>query len=427
LQTEIYQDFPSDRNHVRFLIFDCQKWIMSHYPVMVHKLIQKKGAGKQRATKKKPAPPRQQQARHVDFTISDGGIVARNPVPARVTTPPSPEFRSGTITDGGSVRAAKLLLALGPDHAAQILKELNESEVEKLIGEMVRIKQISADEKRRILDEFYESVENEEPFLKGGIGEVEQILRKGLGDERADELLSKLRRHNLKHDFEFLEQIDPPNLATALAEEHPQVSAVSLSFIQPGIAAAVIKLLPEAYRTEVAIRIAKTSRTHPEAVQSIAKVLREKFEKREGEVYSETGGAETLANILNHMDRGLEENLLQHLGEASPEILEQVREMLYTFEELKNLNQKEMRKLLSRINDDAILATALRGVSDDLRLHFFNSLSQNRASDVLEEMEHRGPLSLREINEARTFIIAAARKMDEEGSIIIKKEKEEFI
>jgi len=188
-----------------------------------------------------------------------------------------------------------------------------------------------------------------------------------------------------------------------------------------------MKLFPDTFRTEVALRIAKTSKIHPEAIARVARVLREKFEKRTDETFSDIGGASALANILNHMDRSTEDGILNILGSQAPDVLEDVKGMLYTFEEILNLSAREMRILLSRVNDDQIIAAALRGAGEEMRRHFFNSLSQNRGADILEEMDRRGPLSLREINEARAYVLSVARKLDEEGAIVIKKNKEEYI
>ncbi|MCB1319437.1 MAG: flagellar motor switch protein FliG, partial [Leptospiraceae bacterium] len=129
----------------------------------------------------------------------------------------------------------------------------------------------------------------------------------------------------------------------------------------------------------------------------------------------------------NYMDRQEEDDILGMLGSSEPDIFEDVKERLYTFEELTGLDSKEMRLLIARVDDDSLLATALRGAQEDVRRHFFNSMSQNRAADILEEMDHRGPLTVREINDARTFVLNIARRLDEEGTILIKKEKEEYI
>ena len=364
----------------------------------------------------------------IDFTVGDQGIAGPSVEKLRaskpVGTPPPPSRQAGMK---GATRAAKLLLALGPDQAASVLKEMDISDIERLVNEMAQIKTLSPQEKKEVLADFGSNVHDFEAPLQGGMDAAREFLTRGLGNDRAQEILSRLERQDLGEDFAFLEQLDPQILSSALATEHPQVAAVALSYLKPRNAALVLKYFDDEYRTQVALRIARTSRTHPDAVQRVAKVLREKFEKRDGEIFSETGGANVLANILNHMDRGTEDGIMGALDKEAPEVFDDVKGLLYTFEELLNLIPQEMRLLLSQLDDDFTLAAALRGAGEDLRRHFFNSLSQNRAADILEEMDLRGPLSLREINEARTFILNVARRLDDEGEIVIKKEKEEYI
>jgi len=364
------------------------------------------------------------QKRSVDVIIGDEGILPANQL-AQKKTKPAPAVALPPET--GAERAARLLLSLGPDQAAVILREMDGAEVDRVVQEMIRIRSITADEKRRILDQFHAMVEEFEPPVRGGIENTTDLLVRSLGETKAQEILSRVNRRDIRSDFAFLEQIDPNLLATVLSAEHPQVSAMALASIHPRTAAGVLRLFPEDLRAVVSLRIARASKTHPEALERVATVLRDKFEKRKDEIYSEVGGADTLATILNHMDRSLEDTILRKLEEDAPEVLDVVRDRLYTFEELSALTPKEMRVVVSHINDDELMATALRGVPEDLRRSFFNSLSQNRAADVLEEMDRRGPISLREIHEARSYILGVARKLDEEGKIVIKKTKDEYI
>lgn len=378
------------------------------------------------------------QRRSIDVIISDEGILPTNQVPTRKpvkanagsaaqTATAQAAARAHAESEPGATRAAKLLLSLGPDQAAVILKEMDPGEVERVVAEMIRIRTISSQERKAILDQFHAIVEEFEPPVRGGLESATDLLVRSLGEEKAGEILAKLNRHDVRQDFAFLEQIDSNLLATVLASEHPQVTAIALASIHPRTAAAVLRLLPEEHRAAVSLRIAKTSKTHPEALEKVARVLREKFEKRKDEIYSEVGGANTLATILNHMDRDLEEDILRKLETEAPDLLGTVKERLYTFEELLGLAPKEMRLLASAVNDDHLIATALRGAGDEMTRHFFNSLSHNRAADILEEIDRRGPISLREIHEARGFILSIARKLDEDGKIVIKKTKEEYV
>jgi flagellar motor switch protein FliG len=289
-----------------------------------------------------------------------------------------------------------------------------------VMTEMSRIDHITGAERREILADFDSIVRDFEAPVRGGVDQARKILELSHGEDRASEILGKLTRRDLYSDFSFLEKIEPAGLAAALAQEHAQIAAVALSFLKPRIAANVMRLMPDEFRAEIALRLARTARIHPEA-------LREKFEKRATEVFSEIGGTETLASILNHMDRRYEDEILGVIERKAPDLIEDVKDRLYTFEELLNLEQSEMRLLIARINDDMLLAAALRGAGEEIRRHCFNSMSQNRAADILEEMDRRGPISVKEINEARAFMLNVARKLDEEGEIVIKKGKEEWI
>jgi len=369
----------------------------------------------------------------IDFIIDDGGIRGRGgKKPASGTAAgaaPGGNRDRGEARPAlkGASRAARLLLALGPERAAAVLREMDVADIENLVNEMSRIERISAEEKKEILAEFSDSLDDMEGSARGGPEAAREIIARGLGEEKAREIFTRLDRKDLEKDFSFLEQVEPSLLASALMQEHPQVTAVALTYINPRIAASVLKLLEPDLRADIARRIARTTKTNPDAVLRVARTLRDKFKKRDEELYSETGGAQALAGILNHMDRRTEDDILGSLDRQSPDIYRDVKELLYTFEELIHLEIAEMRLLLSRVNDDYLLAASLRGAEEDLRRHFFNALSQNRASDILEEMELRGAISVREVNEARTYVLNIARQLDEEGALIIKKSKEEYI
>ncbi len=379
--------------------------------------------------RKKSAKKKAPAGSSIDFTVGDDSVNASAGPAASAARKrkPEPPENSGPPTgskEAGIRKAARLILALGPDQAADVLRELSEDEVQRIALEITRIPALTSEERRHILESFHQELE--EPALSGRES-LKEILHRSLGEDRAREFLDKLEERDARKDFEFLEQIEAPLLASVLQQEHPQIAAVTLSQIKPQVAASVFKNLEDDFRLDVALRIAQTTRIHPDAITRVGKVLREKFEKRKEEFYAVTGGAETLAGILNHMDRGLEETLLTDLHDKDPDLMQNVRERLYTFEELLNLHPKEMRLLLSRIDDDLMLAAALRGAGDEMRRQFFNALSQNRAADVMDEIDNRGPISVREINEARTYILTVARRMDEEGRIIIKKEKDEYV
>ncbi len=327
--------------------------------------------------------------------------------------------------ENGTKKAAKLLLALGVKEAAETLKHLDPSEVEAIMREITHIDQIDNQEKESLLREFSERVREENTHLRGGVHEARKFLEASLGSNASEEIMRRINHRDLYEDFAFLETIEPQLLASTLCQEHSQVVAVALSYMKPKIAAQIMQYLPENFRSEVALRIAKAEKINPESIQRVASVLRTKFEKPSSENYSEIDGIQSLAYILNHMERNHENDILSSLGKQTPDMVEKVKEHLYTFEELAILSNQEIRLLISHLDDNEILAIALRGAPTDLRLHFFNSMSQNRASDIIDEMEYHSPVPVREVNEARSYIVNVARGLDEAGKIRIKKDNEE--
>lgn len=358
-----------------------------------------------------------------DFTVGD--TIEDNRGNQNPTSKPKTGLFPELQTSGGAQKAARLLLALGADDASRILQQLRENEVRVLIEEMTRIRFITIDEKRKILDEFQSSIPSDLP-IEGGSDVARDILVRSFGETKAEEIFHRLESQDARRHFDFLALYEPQIVASVLSNEHPQIAAVTLSYMKPSLAAQAFKHFPVDTRMDLCTRIGRSARISPDAITKAAKSLQEKFEKRLNETFRDAGGADTLAGILNHLDRGLEEEILVSLQKKEPELFELVRERLYTFEELIHLDTKELRLLLSPI-DIETLATALRGAAEDLRRSFFNALSQNRAADVLDEMDRRGPISIREINEARSYILHTARTLDQDGVILIKKGRDEYI
>lgn len=326
----------------------------------------------------------------------------------------------------GAKKAALLLMSLGKEEAAKIMSHLDEKMIEEVIMEMSKIRTVSKIEKESILAEFRETLQEIKGESQGGLETAKEILSKSLGHQKAEEILRKVDRKEIANEFEFLNDVEPKVIHGLVSNEAPQTIAITLAYLSPKIAAEVMKLFPPEQRATIAYKLATTSKTQPEAVAQIAKALKKRYDSRDSSEYSEAGGAQSLANILNFLDKEVEEGILQNLSTDSPEIANQVKEKLYIFEDILNLDGKEMRTLLAKVSNE-VLTFALRGAGDEMKKHFFGSMSQNRASDIIEEMEMRGKVTLREISQARNELLKIARRLEEQGLILIKKKKDEFI
>jgi flagellar motor switch protein FliG len=328
------------------------------------------------------------------------------------------------IKTQGAKKAALLLLSLGKEEAAKVMSHLDDKMIEEVISEMSQIRSVSKIDRERILHEFRESVQVSQG---GGLEAARELLSKTVGAQRAEEIFKKIEKKDVQNDFEFLNEIDPKIVYSLISSEGLQTIAVTLAYINPKKAADVLRHFPHADQSKIALKLASTSKSHPEAVIEIAKVLKKRYEARDKSELSEAGGAQSLANILNHMDKDIEDTILKNITEEAPDVAHQVKDMLYSFEDILNLENKEMRTLLTRLNGNELLTLALRGAGDEMKRHFFGAMSQNRASDIVEEMEQRGKVTLREINQARNEILKIGRKLEELGLIVLKKRKDEFI
>lgn len=332
-----------------------------------------------------------------------------------------------TSTTPGVRKAALLLLSLGKDQAADVLKHLDESLLESVILEMSKIRSISKEERESILKDFHSTIEELKGGATGGLQTAKLLLQQTVGEEKANVILKKIHKEETKNDFEFLNQVEPTVLQSILSMESPQIIAVTLSHLDPKKAADVLKIFPKPDQAKIAVRLATTSKTHPDVIQNIARILKKRYEERDKQEYSEAGGAHVLANILNFMEKGTEESILQELDDESPDVADQVREKLYTFEDILSLDGREMRILINKLNDDETISLAIRGAGDELRKKFLGNMSNNRAQDILDVIEMKPRVTLREINEARNKIVQEARKLEDENLILFKKEKEEYI
>lgn len=326
----------------------------------------------------------------------------------------------------GARKAALFLMSLGKDEAAKVMAHLDDKLIEDIIQEMSKIRSVSRIEKEAVLNEFKTTIDETKLDEKGGIETAKEILMKSVGTQKASEILKKIDRKDVVNEFEFLNEVEPKIIHSLIAGEAPQTIAITLAYVSPKTAAEVLKHFPTEQRAQIALKLATTTKTNQEAVLEIAKALKRRYETRDNNELTDAGGAQSLANILNHLDKDIEDVILHNLQDQSPDIAHQVKEKLYAFEDILNLEPKEMRTLLAKISND-LLSFALRGAGDEIKRHFFASMSQNRASDIIEEMELRGKVTLREINQARSDILKITRRLEEQDLIVLKKKKDDYI
>ncbi len=328
----------------------------------------------------------------------------------------------------GIEKSAALLVALGPDVASDVLKQLDDVTVRKLAGEIAKIGSLSPVDKEDLMGEFILDLKKHRGASYGGENVARDLLSAAFGEEKSRDIFNNLSKKDLEKGFEFLKDVDSEVLVSFLHEEHPQTITVTLAHIPPKKAAEVLKALDPSIAKETAKRMARMDKTSPEAVVEISRVLRRKYEKyKSGPGMEATGGVETLVSILNFMSGDQEKSLMDYFETSMPDVAREIRDKIFTFENVLGLDNRETRILIDEISDDLTIARALKGAGDEIRIKFFRNMSRNRATDILSDIDSMGPVRVSEIQSARDAIVDIMKSLNDQGTITVKKLDEEYV
>jgi flagellar motor switch protein FliG len=321
----------------------------------------------------------------------------------------------------GVERAAALMVALGPRVASEIMKHLDEESIDTLTGEIAKIDRLSPQEREELIGAFLIDLRKEKRRLRGGEGTARQILVKTFGEDKANEILSKFVNIDVDKEFAALSEIENEALTSFLKDEHPQTIAVAMSFLAAEKSAAIMTALDKDKAKEVAVRMARMDRVMPEAVAGIVRTIKKRYhdyqKKNQG---LSAGGLDTLIDILQHMPGDEERKIIQDLEIAMPNVSQQITDKIFTFENVTSLTNQEMRILIDAINDDSVIAKALKGAGDEIRFKFLRNMSQNRATDILGDMDFMGVVRLSEVEDYRRKITSVMRALDDNGVINLR-------
>lgn len=324
-------------------------------------------------------------------------------------------------------KAAVLLTSLPQDQAAELLGKLSPKQVEAVTIEIAKLERISSDEQSGIIREFAEINPNSLGGRPGGIEVAKSLVEKALGSG-ANSTLDNIRSSIEALPFGFLKKVDPQNLLTYIIDEHPQTIALILSHLPPTYGAEIIKGLPAERQQAVVRRIANMGQTNPEVIQEVERGLEARMANLMNQSFEKAGGVESVAEILNVTDRATERSLLEALGQEDPALVEEIRRLMFVFEDLLKLNDKEIQAVLKNV-ENSQWAMALKGASSDLKQKVLGNLSSRAAATLNEEMEYLGSVKLAEVERVQQQIVDVVRKLEDAGEINLhaSEENEEYI
>jgi flagellar motor switch protein FliG len=316
----------------------------------------------------------------------------------------------------GIEKAATLLVSLGEECSAEILKHLSEDEVDVLTRAITRLPNVGSQQIESVLNEFHQMNMAQEFVLKGGIDYARKMLSKAFGSDvakRLNDRLTKLAGTD-QAAFDVLQKADPQQLARFIHSEHPQTVALVLSHVNPAQAASLLSSLPPKLRSDVALRMATLDRISPEIVHKIATVISHKI-KALGQINRESyGGVRAVADMFNRLDSSASKAIMTDIENRDSKVFESIRELMFVFEDLILLDAAGLKEIIGRV-DRKILTVALKGTSEQLRDRMFSTMSQRGAEMLKEDIEVLGPVKIREVETAQQQIIAVVRQLDSEG------------
>lgn len=327
---------------------------------------------------------------------------------------------------GTRKKAAIILTILGPELAAEVIKHLDEEQVEQLSLEVARLEKVTPEQRETVIGEFHDMALAQDYISEGGLEHAKKVLETAFGDERADTMVKKILSAMQVVPFDFLRRADPAQLLSFIQDEHPQTVALILAYMPIHQAAMILTKLPAESRTEVAERIAMMDQTPPEVIRRVEQVLEKKVASLLNQEMTKAGGPKALVDLLNRVDRSTERLILESLTENNPELADAVKNMMFVFEDIVQLDDRAVQQILKEV-DIKDLGTALKAVGDEVMEKIYKNMSERAVNLLKEDMEFMGPVKLRLVEEAQQKIVAVIRRLEESGEITIGRGEEDVL
>lgn len=336
-------------------------------------------------------------------------------------------MRTANRTLSGTQKAAILLLQIGKQRSAKVLRTMRESEVADLMAEIARLRNVDTSVVDEVLREFGIIAGSKMAITSGGLELARSMLEEAVGEDKAGELVERIAAGMIDVPFEFLRKADPRQVLSFLQDEHPQTITLVLAHMPAEHAAMVMSGLAEELQRDVSHRLAVMDRTSPDVIEQVERVLERKLSSvLQPTEMSAVGGVQSLVDILNRSDRATERLILEALERNDPDLADEVRQRMFVFEDITTLDDKAIQLILRQV-DSKDLAVALKGVKSEVRQKIMRNLSERAAQNLGEEIELLGPVRLKTVEEAQGSIVRVIRALEESGQLTLVRSADEFI
>ena len=326
--------------------------------------------------------------------------------------------RSSAAALTGRQKAAVFLITIGTTRAADVLKFLSEREIEAISAEMASLWRVKAETADAVVQELAERFDGANEFAMGGPEFAREVLEHLLGPARAEEILGQITAQAELRPFDFLRRTPPEQIATFLADESPQTIALVVASLHTTLGAKVLGCLTPEVQANVAMRIATMEDTNPGVIEDVERGLRLKLSNVLTQEFSQAGGVDSLAELLNRAGRSTERTVLEAIAQTDGELADEIRQKLFTFDDIVVLNDRDIQLLLREV-DQKDLGLALRGVNDEVKDTIFRNMSTRGAEMLQEDLDTGKPQRRSVVEEAQSRIVGAIRRLEDAGAITL--------
>jgi flagellar motor switch protein FliG len=327
----------------------------------------------------------------------------------------------------GTDRAAVLLLTLGEESAAEVLKHMGPKEVQKVGSAMAAMTNVPREQVMQVLEDFSSHVEEQTALGVGSEDYIRTVMVEALGEDKAKGLMDRILLGGNTKGLEALKWMDARSVAELIRLEHPQIQAIVLSYLDDDHAAEVIGSLPERTRHDVLLRIATLDGIQPSALQELDEILEQQFHGNQNVQSSTMGGVRSAADILNFVDSSMEGEIMEMIKDVDSELGQQIQDLMFVFDNLVDVDDRGIQALLREVSSETLIL-ALKGADEAMKSKIFSNMSKRAAEMMQDDLENKGPVRLSEVEGAQKEILAVARRMSDSGEIVLGgKGAEQFV
>jgi len=318
----------------------------------------------------------------------------------------------------GVQRAAVLMLLLGEQQAAELIKYMDPKEVQALGGAMVQVADLSQEAVNAVLDEFVSTIKKQTSLGLGTSDYVEKVFKRALGEDKAASVLGRIMPGQSSKGLDILRWMDARSIADMIRGEHSQVIAIILSVLEHEVAADVLNFLPATARPEIIQRVASLETVQPAAMEELEAIMKKQFANNSSAKSSSFGGIKAAAKIMNFTKTELESQIMQGLEQIDADLTLKIQDNMFTFENLTGVDNRGIQVLMRNVEPE-LLMTALKGASDQVQAKFFDNMSERARGMFRDDMEAQGPLRIAIVEDAQKQIMRIARKLSDAGDLVL--------